>query len=188
MHHDRENTHKLTVFATTTSTATATTATAAAAATCVQAFFQPDMKECKTVREVSGTLNGECYKELMYVGYHVPVISNRDCFLYSHQYHGSDTNRADKSKRMITAMSVVDNAVPKVKGYTRGDLRTSRTCFSSVEGGKSTEICTMMLMDPKGMLPAGLVNTAVATAVDAIVTMRKYMEDKARVFHASGKI
>lgn len=138
--------------------------------------WQPDMKVCKTLSVVEGALDSDEYKELLYVGYHMPVISNRDCHLYSHQYYGSDTDREDKTKRMITTMSVVDNAVPKVKGYTRGNLSVSRTIMESVNEGKATEVTTMMLMDPGGMLPAGLVNTIVSSAVDSIVAMRNFME------------
>lgn len=139
--------------------------------------WQADMKICKTIRVVGGALDSSNYKELLYTAIHIPVISDRDCHLYCHQYYGTpDDRREDSPSRMITTMSVRDNAVPKVKGFTRGNLEVSRTIFTSIDGGKATEIMTMMHMDPGGMLPAGLVNTIVASAVSSIVDMRTFME------------
>lgn len=138
--------------------------------------WQPDMKVCKTIQSLDGSLAGEFYKEVIYVSYHIPVISNRDVSLYYHQREGSFSNKGNKDCTTLMSCSILHPDIPRVKGHVRGDLNVSLTTFTSVDGGKATTVESVLHMDPKGMIPSSVVNTMSAHAVDTIVDMRTYMD------------
>eukprot|EP00041_Stephanoeca_diplocostata_P011116 m.180455 g.180455 ORF g.180455 m.180455 type:complete len:358 (-) comp18419_c0_seq2:276-1349(-) len=139
--------------------------------------WQPDMKVCKTIEFIEGKTEVELpCKEIIYAAYRVPVLSNRDVCLYSKRFSGVPGNHAEENKATVLSMSIQHPACPHVKGMVRGNLNVSDTRFTAVDGGAATEVLSVLHMDPRGMIPATVVNTMAAHAVDTIVDMRTYME------------
>jgi hypothetical protein len=139
--------------------------------------WQPDMKLCKTIEVIKPgePETGIGFEEAMYVQYYAPVVKDRDVAMYATQLQGTINNSADTTKRSLLSCSIQHPDMPKNKAYVRADCPVSRTVFTSSDGGASCEIETVMHMDPKGSLPAGIVNMAVAKATDSVVVMSTVM-------------
>lgn len=140
--------------------------------------WQPDLKVCKAVDKIVGEETDMPCKEVVYAAYKVPVVSNRDVSIYCSRYSGTPTDRNDANSATALSYSIMHPNIPEVKGFVRGNMNVAQTTFTAVDGGKACEVKSIMHMDPRGMLPAGLVNTMVTQSVDTIRDMRVYMEQK----------
>ena len=132
--------------------------------------------------------SGTDFAEAFYVMYSVPVVSNRDVALYSNQLKGTYREPQNFDKRQITSRSIKHPKMGPTKKNVRGQCEVSRTVFTKViretKSGKkveTVELETMMHMNPKGSIPASVINMAVASATDSVAQMCTYMQQEWKV-------
>lgn len=141
--------------------------------------WDPNLISCKTIELLQGTRETDIpCREIMYAAYRVPVIKNRDVCMYSMRSSGGPGDASASDMCTVMTTSIEHRKCPKVKGFVRGQLFIGLTVFREEDGGKSCMITSVLHMDPRGSIPAALVNSMSAGSLNSIAMMRDYMHQK----------
>eukprot|EP00053_Salpingoeca_punica_P026911 m.22237 g.22237 ORF g.22237 m.22237 type:complete len:314 (+) comp9173_c0_seq1:90-1031(+) len=138
--------------------------------------WQPDMKECRTIEQLS--VDGDGFsEEVLYVMMNVPVVDNRDSVVYSAAFDGNLMGADAKNSRSIMSKSVTHPMCPRITGTVRAELNFCLTTFTEeeIDGQKHTRITSILHTDPKGLIPPFVVNQGLARGCDQIRDMVKFI-------------
>ena len=138
---------------------------------------------------------------VMLVSYRLPVVSNRDVLLYEAVAPGLP-GAPDAPGGHMFARSVEHPECPKRRGWVRAQLRISVTLFEPTPGardiapqppdralsrpgsaaasraGGGTQVTSVQHSDPRGNVPAEVVNRMLVKGKEQLKLMRTGMVDK----------
>lgn len=120
----------------------------------------------RTVEELSEA------SHVMNVSYKTPIIDNRDCVYYSSRFTGSPTDPSSGSSKSIVAQSVQHPLCPKKNGVVRAWVYLTTTVMTEKDG--STEFVSIVHADPKGSVPASIVNQTLGMANKQVTDFATY--------------
>ncbi len=111
---------------------------------------------------------------VLHVAYKLPVISDRDVCIYEAALPGRPGDGDAAECYTAVAMSIEHPHCPKHRGVVRARLLISVTVFEPAEGG-STRITSYQHADPRGVIPASVVNACITRGKTQLKEMRAVM-------------
>lgn len=114
---------------------------------------------------------------VLHVLYKIPVISDRDVCIYQAALAGKPGDPAAADCHTAVAMSIEHPRCPKQSGVVRARLLISVTAFEA--HGDGTRITSWQHADPRGIVPASVVNACLTRGKAQLKTMRAVMEQRA---------
>ena len=109
---------------------------------------------------------------VMNVGYKTPIIDNRDCVYYSARIPGSPTDPSSAGSKSIVAQSVHHPLCPKKNGVVRAWVYLTTTVMT--DSGGATDFVSIVHADPKGSVPASIVNQTLGMANKQVTDFAAY--------------
>jgi len=119
---------------------------------------------------------------ILYSGFRLPWPLNKRDFVWYE--HFGDT---EKGIGFDLGVSVLHDDFPSVKGFVRGEIQSSGYVFIPNGDGKTSKAVYMVLVDPKGWLPAWVVNLVAADQAMNLMRLRNIFEQKGETLKAKKK-
>lgn len=117
----------------------------------------------------------------MHVRYNVPVISARDVVIYQSQLSRDEIDTimpagASAPLAAAVARSVLHPLCPTRRNAVRAQLLIAVTSFFD-NGDGTTSIVSIQHADPRGIIPAAVVNKALVRGKEQLKEMRRVMTE-----------